>query len=103
MDAIAATDLKSNFKFYADKVSGGDVVLVKRPKNEPNLILITESRFSHMEEMLAYYKKIAESITDSPIEKAKKRLDYFKGQYTIPDNIDETNSEISDLFNGGEI
>ena len=62
MTAVAVTELKNNFKIYAGKVSQGETVLVKRPKDEPNIIMMSENEYESMRRAMLYYTKMMEGI-----------------------------------------
>ena len=45
--ATVATELKANFKFYADKAAGGDCIIITRPRQK-NLVLISEEEYHNL-------------------------------------------------------
>ncbi|MBR5970078.1 MAG: type II toxin-antitoxin system Phd/YefM family antitoxin [Lachnospiraceae bacterium] len=47
MTATVATELKSNFKFYMDKVLSGEQVIITRPKQK-NVVLISEEEYNDL-------------------------------------------------------
>lgn len=58
MITVAATELKANFKKYANIASKGRPILVKRPQKENNLILIDENQYKQCERLLKYFARL---------------------------------------------
>ena len=88
MTATVATELKSNLKYYMDRVVDGEQVIITRPKQK-NVVLISEDRYNaliQLEEsekkssalMLLYNLKLAEERANSegwiPSDDVKKAL-----------------------------
>ena len=42
MTTITATEFKKNFKYFGESVSKGERLLIKRPKKDPNLVVLNE-------------------------------------------------------------
>ena len=50
MIAIKTSDVTQDFKNIADRVTGGERVLISRPRNE-NIIMITEREFNELDKL----------------------------------------------------
>ena len=50
MVAVKAIDLRTNLKDICDKVFGGEVMILSRPRNE-NVVLISEKKYKEYEKM----------------------------------------------------
>lgn len=59
MVQVAATELKSNFKVYAGQAAKGEVVVIKRPKKEKNLIMIDEDCYIKSRRLLEYFARLS--------------------------------------------
>lgn len=46
--ATIATDLKANLKYYMDRVSTGDHIIITRPKRK-NAVLISEDEYNELQ------------------------------------------------------
>lgn len=55
MTAVLATELKQNFKVYAGLAASGEVVKIKRPKKEDDLILMSEREYNQYKRVLMYF------------------------------------------------
>ena len=68
MTAIKSIDIRNNFNIFCDKVSGGETLIISRPKNE-NVVMISENEYN----LLQKAKRNAEylSMLDRSIEEAK--------------------------------
>lgn len=47
MLAVKSMDLRNNFKALCDKVFGGEVLIVSRPKNE-NVVMMSEKEYNEI-------------------------------------------------------
>ena len=64
MIAIKTANLTQNFREIANLITGGETVLVSRPRNE-NLVVITEKEYNELERLrqnAQYLAKIDESL-----------------------------------------
>lgn len=81
MTTVLATDLKKNFKVYAGKAAAGDVVKIKRPKKEDDLILLSEHEYNQYRRVLMYlamlkgYKDVDELI-NSDLDESQEKAYY---------------------------
>lgn len=57
MTATLATELKSNFKHFADIASSGDCVIITRPK-QTNLVMISETEYNELLNIAKSYNKV---------------------------------------------
>lgn len=64
MTAIPVTELKQNFKLYADQVSDGEEIVIKRPGNKNNLVLLDQNEYEKLKHIWKYYEYIQELIVD---------------------------------------
>lgn len=58
MTAVLATELKQNFKVYAGMAASGEVVKIKRPHKEGDLIMISEREYNQYKRVLAYFARV---------------------------------------------
>lgn len=89
MTAVAATELKKQFKVYAGKVSQGETILVKRPKDEPNIIMISEQEYDAMKRAVSYYSKMMEGIVAKEEDSEKITLYKRLKHKTLEDRVAE--------------
>ena len=64
MVAVKGTTLKADFKNICDRVIGGEVVIVTRPKNE-NVVMVSEREYAELERIkrnAEYLAKIDRAI-----------------------------------------
>lgn len=47
MLAVKSMDVRENFKEWCNKVTGGETLVVSRPKNE-NVVIISEKEYNEM-------------------------------------------------------
>ena len=62
--AIKTADLTQNFKQIAEMITGGEKILVSRPRNE-NLVVITEKEYNELDRLrqnALYITKLDESL-----------------------------------------
>ena len=67
MTATLATDFKTNLKHYIDLVTGGEQVIIARPKNE-NVVLVSEREYSELkriQENSEFLFKLRQSLAQS--------------------------------------
>ena len=102
MTTITATEFKKNFKFFGDTVSKGERLLIKRPKKEPNLVVLNEDDYKELNRLISYYKMLSEELVSKPAAtvKNKKRniIGIAKGKLFYPDEFDDMNIEIMNNF-----
>ncbi len=67
MIAIKTADLTQDFKRIANRIIGGEKVLISRPRNE-NLVIITEKEYNELERL----RSNAEYL--SMLEKSRQEL-----------------------------
>ena len=104
MTTITATEFKKNFKYFGSVVSKGERILIKRPKEEPNLVILNEEEYKEINRLIAYYKELSEKLNDKPVATDKKRkiIGIAKGKLSYPNEFDEMNVEITDDFYNNE-
>lgn len=128
MTAISCTELKTNLKHYGTLVSAGETIMVTRPKDEPNWVIINEQEYKLLQRVLAYYKELTNSAaieppanciyTDIDISKATTMVSEpdtykksspkrnvfgcLKGKYKIPDDINMYDDEVAEMFGESE-
>ena len=89
MTAVAVTELKNNFKLYAGKASEGEIVLVKRPKDEPDIIMMSENEYESMKRIMVYYSKLTEGIVAKE-EDDEKIIFYKRPKHkTLEERVEE--------------
>ena len=81
MITVAATELKANFKKYAGLASRGNVVFIKRPHKENNLVLVDESQYKQRERILTYFAKL--NGYENIDEMCKNENDIIGTEYSI--------------------
>ena len=69
MIAVRGIDIKQNFKEICDRVFGGEVMIVSRPKNE-NIVLISEKKYAELEKAQKNAEYIA--MIDESLAQAKR-------------------------------
>ena len=69
MIAIKTADLTQNFRRIATIITGGEKVLISRPRNE-NLVVITEKEYNEFERLRQNFQYLAK-LGDS-LEQAQK-------------------------------
>lgn len=104
MTTITATEFKKNFKFFGDTVSKGERLLIKRPKKEPNLVVLNEDEYKEINRLISYYKMLSEELVSKPPATVKKRdiIGIAKGKLFYPDEFDDMNIEIMNNFYDSE-
>ena len=116
MTTITATAFKTNFKYYGNLASKGERILVKRPKDEPNLVVMNEGEYKELNRLMTYYKELFENASMKEESKSqsidissmpnstKKRniIGLAKGKIYYPENFDEMNDEITISFCANE-
>jgi len=104
MTAVAATELKTNFKVYAGKVSKGETVLVKRPKDEPNIIMMSENEYESLKRAMIYYEKMMGGIVAKEEDEEKITLYKRLKHKTLEERIAESGMPFvaSEEFDWGE-
>lgn len=104
MTAVAATELKNNFKVYAGKVSQGEKILVKRPKDEPNIIMMSENEYESMRRAMIYYTKMMEGIVAREEDEQKITLYKRIKHKTLEERVAEMGIPIghSEEYDWGE-
>ena len=87
MAITTATELKSNFKVYAKLASDGEVIIVRRPKNEPGLVLINEKEYEQLKRTMEYYTRLKEDIIHIQEDEEKIVLTKKKKHLTLEQRI----------------
>ena len=49
MTVIKSASVRRDFKAVCDKVIGGDVITVMRPRMDENVVILSEARYSQLE------------------------------------------------------
>lgn len=86
MTATVATDLKSNLKYYIDRVLGGESVIITRPKSR-NVVMISEDEYNELQKAknnVEYMAKLQISI-----DQAKRGLIVSKSMEELEALADE--------------
>lgn len=104
MTTITATEFKKNFKYFGESVSKGERLLIKRPKKEPNLVVLNEEDYKEINRLITYYRELSEELGSKPVATNKKRniIGIAKGKIYYPDNFDEMDVEIMKSFYDSE-
>lgn len=97
MTTITATELKTNFKHIGNIVSNGGRLLIRRPRKEPNLVVLNEDDFKEMNRLITYYRNLCE-ITNNNTPKKREIIGLAKGKILYPDNFDDLDYEIAESF-----
>ena len=64
MLAVKSMDVRENFKEWCNKVTGGETIVVSRPKNE-NVVIVSEKEYNEMAKAKRneeYLKKLDHSL-----------------------------------------
>lgn len=64
MTAIPVTELKQNFKLYADKASEGEEIVIQRPSNKNNLVLLDQNEYEKLQRIWKYYEFMQKQIIE---------------------------------------
>lgn len=104
MTTITATEFKKNFKFFGDTVSRGEHLLIKRPKKEPNLVVLNEEEYKELNRLISYYRKLSEELNSKSKATVKKRniIGIAKGKLFYPDEFDDMDADITNNFYDSE-
>ena len=104
MTTITATEFKKNCKYFGESVSNGERLLIKRPKKEPNLVVLNEEDYKEINRLIIYYRKLSEELGSKPAATNKKRniIGIAKGKIYYPDDFDEMDVEIMKSFYDSE-
>lgn len=81
MYMVDATELKSSFKTYAGMVSRGEVVAIKRPKKEGNLVLIREEEYQTNQRILAYFMKLYQYRDLEHVKTCMDNMKYYSDEF----------------------
>lgn len=100
MTTITATAFKTNFKHFSNMASKGERLLIKRPQKESNLVVLNEDEYKEMDRLLSYYKGLVELSETTTTVAIKKReiIGLAKGKIFYPDDFDEMNDDIANIF-----
>lgn len=100
MTAIPAIELKNNFKEYAGLAASGEIISIKRPKDEPDLILLSQKEYEQILRLSEYAKFLSQDIIAKEEDDEKIVLFKRPKHKTLEERIEESGVSI---INNGEI
>lgn len=104
MTTITATAFKTNFKHFSNLASRGERLLIKRPQKDTNLVVMNEDEYKEMNRLLVYYRELHELTANTEAAPSKDReiIGLAKGKIFYPDDFDEINDDIANIFYADE-